>query len=201
MIYCNFSDFKVGDLEKKVKQYYDIQTNIRPEDSTFQDGFSKFYKLNNSTWKNPAIMKPLFFNLFSAFVEMKQKFINVEYTTVLILLSRVTGITEKSFSSKILHTLYTDKPILDSKVIAKLKNNLVSEFTTKTGYSGPVLTKNTCSIDEAIDFYDKVCNYYLLLVATNTNYINDFNNWLTSIGISHNSISNTKKIDFWMWLT
>ena len=57
-------------------------------------------------------------------------------------------------------------------------------------------------IKEAMGFYSEVELYYNELKtepATKT-YLEDFDNWCNSQGINPSLISETKKIDFWMWL-
>lgn len=186
---------------KAVFDYCSLSKSVRPTKSYYQIKFSNFYKLNNSCWKSP-IMNQLFFDVFSAFDQMKKKHIKVTYAMILIMLSEISGMTEKSFASKILHTLYESKPIIDKKVIDKLNKESVSEFIETTQCRVPVSSSYVYSIDSAIELYKRFETYYTCLSADpNTKkYIKEFDLWLEKQGYSKSSISDTKKIDFWMWL-
>ena len=54
----------------------------------------------------------------------------------------------------------------------------------------------------AIDLHNCLKEYYDILKSAQStiSYINDFDNWCNSQGINPSLISDTKKIDFWMWL-
>lgn len=185
---------------KIVNQYLGIMNNVDPEYPKFQDSFSDFYQINNSGWKSPAIMKSLFFNVFSAFNEINKKGYQLNYEMIVTVLSKISGMTEKSFSSKMLHTLYKDEPIIDSKVIGKIQDKK-SDFKLATGYAQSLYVANY-TLPMAIDLHNCLKKYYdILKKDTSTiSYISDFDNWCNSQGINPSHISETKKIDFWMWL-
>ena len=188
-----------AELKKKIEQYVYIMSIRDPMNKTFQDEFAKFYQLNNSGWKSPSVMRPLFFNVFSAFNEMYGKGYKLSYDMVITMLSRISGMTEKSFSSKILHTFDTDEPIIDSQLIEKIHDESISNFKAKTGYCYSVYTMNLAMV---IDLHNCLKEYYDILKSyqSTISYINDFDNWCNSQGINPSLISDTKKIDFWMWL-
>ncbi len=185
---------------KIVNQYLDIMNNVNPENPKFQESFSDFYQINNSGWKSPAIMKSLFFNVFSAFNEINKKGYQLNYEMIVTMLSKISGMTEKSFSSKMLHTLCKDEPIIDSKVIGKIQDKK-SNFKLATGYAQSLYAANY-TLPMAIDLHDCLKKYYGILKkdASTILYISEFDNWCKGKGINSKLISDTKKIDFWMWL-
>lgn len=203
MLTLKFSDLfikhKPETVAKKIGQYVSIMSGVDPLDPNFQDKFADFYQLNNSGWKSPSIMRPLFFNVFSAFNEMCRKGYKLSYEMVIIMLSRISGMTEKSFSSKILHTFDTDEPIIDSQLIEKIHNESKSSFKAKTGYCHSLYTTNLAMV---IELHNCLKAYYgfLKVEPSTISYIRDFDNWCNGQGINSNLISATKKIDFWMWL-
>lgn len=99
--------------------------------------------------------------------------------------------------------------IIDQKMLEKLFRPYAAFKSKipliKSGIKGPIIKIGKGKtldnkLQDAIDFYDDVCNYYPLLIAANTQYIKDFDKWLGNLGIDPTSIFDTKKIDFWMWL-
>lgn len=200
MLTLNFNQISNKLDAKIVNQYLGIMDNVNPEDPKFQESFSDFYQINNSGWKSPAIMKSLFFNVFSAFNEINKKGYQLNYEMIVTVLSKISGMTEKSFSSKMLHTLYKDEPIIDSKVIGKIKDKK-SNFKLATGYAQSLYVANY-TLPMAIDLHNCLKKYYDSLKKDTSTilYISDFDNWCNSQGINPSRISETKKIDFWMWL-
>ena len=191
-----------AELKKKIQQYLRIMDNVDPDNLNFQTEFAEFYQINNSGWKSPAIMRPLFFNTFSAFNEICRNGYKLNYEMVITVLAKISGMPEKSFSSKILHTLDVNEPIIDSQLIRKIQNN-TSEFKLKTGYSQSLYATNYTLL-MAIDLHNCLKKYYDILKSepSTISYINDFNKWCKTpnIDIVPSLISETKKIDFWMWL-
>ncbi len=194
-----------SDLLKAIQQYLNIMKSVDPEDPYFQKNFSDFYQINNSGWKSPAIMRPLFFNVFSAFNEISKHGCKLNYEMIVTMLSKISGMPEKSFASKMLHTFYNDKPIIDSKVIGKIKKDMISpkvnDFIIKTGYPYK-LSSNNYTLAMAIALYKCLEKYYNILKSApaTKKYLVDFDNWCNNQGIKPSLISDTKKIDFWMWL-
>lgn len=205
MLQLNFSQI-IGKLDvKKVNQYLYIMNNVDPENTTFQENFSGFYQINDSGWKSPAMMRPLFFNIFSAFNEIIKKGNNLNYEMIVIMLSKISGMPEKSFASKMLHTFCKDEPIIDSKVIEKIKKDKiapkVNDFKIKTGYPYNLYsTKYTLNM--AIELHKCLKKYYNILKTdpATQKYLYEFDAWCASQKINSSLISDTKKIDFWMWL-
>lgn len=187
-------------LKEKIEQYLKIMSNVDPDDFAFQTEFADFYQIHNSGWKSPVIMRPLFFNVFSAFNELYKKGYKFNYEMVITVLSKISGMPEKSFSSKILHTLDVNEPIIDSQLIRKIQNK-TSEFESSTAYAHNLYaTKYTLLM--AIELHNCLKKYYGILKGEPSTklYINDFDIWCKTQRIDLNFISDTKKIDFWMWL-
>ena len=209
MLQLDFSQIAEELDTKTVKQYLYIMDNVDPENTTFQENFSGFYQINNSGWKSPSMMRPLLFNVFSAFNEIINKGNNLNYEMIVTMLSKISGLPEKSFASKILHTFCKDEPIIDSQVIEKIKNETESEFKaiTKYNYSFNYDSKYkklplSDKVNMAIELHKCLENYYNILKSepATKKYLDNFDNWCNSQGINPSRISDTKKIDFWMWL-
>lgn len=207
MLTLKFSDLfikhKPETVAKKIGQYVSIMSKVNPLDSIFQDEFAKFYQLRG--W-SAASKRPTFFGYFNDLLVASKK-TQITYADVI---NKFNPRNEKSFSSKILHTIYPDKPIIDQKVLAKLEGDI--DF--KKYYSTPLLVKRKTgkgkqniiigkdNVNDSKSFYCNLESYYdILKRQTSTiSYIEDFNNWCKTQGIKLRFISDTKKIDFWMWL-
>ena len=208
-----FIKYKPAAVANKIRQYVSIMSNVNPLDPKFQDNFAKFYQLRG--W-NADRKRPIFFGYFNElFVDSKKTVIT--YANVI---DKFDPRNEKSFSSKILHTIYPDKPIIDQKVLAKLEGDI--DF--KKHYLTPLLVKRKSGKDkygndkyniiigkdnanDSKSFYCNLESYYDILKRqpSTISYINKFDNWCKTQGInlsliSNTKISDTKKIDFWMWL-
>lgn len=199
-----------AELKEKIEQYVHIMSIRDPMNKTFQDEFAKFYQLRG--W-NAASKRRNFFEYFNdLFVASKGT--RITYANVI---DKFYPRNEKSFSSKILHTIYPDKPIIDQKVLAKLERDI--DFKKK--YPTPLLVKRKSGkdkygkdkyniiigkdkVNDSKSFYCNLEAYYDILKSkpSTISYIYDFNNWCKNpnIGIDPSLISDTKKIDFWMWL-
>ena len=100
------------------------------ENELFRKYFTDFYKLDSGSWKG-AISQEIFYRLFEgvkvnfndvgynlAVISNKnQALLTSAYSYIYNLLSCVSGYNEKSFSSKILHTLCNESPIIDSNIL------------------------------------------------------------------------------------
>lgn len=186
-------------LKKAIDQYLIIQNEFDndsiPLDKNpeFQKAFTDLYRLREGSWGNELIMRSLFFKYF----EMYRKFMNngnmPDYSYILNDLSYISDKTEKSFASKILHTLDNEKPILDSKVI----NQLNKEFPNK--FSGLIKPQNKkYSLPEAKALYDAIVNCYNSLVndANSQSFESNFDKEFKT----YSSITLIKKIDFYLWV-
>ncbi len=190
---------QVNKLNKAIGQYSSIQKEFKNNGKTldgnlkFQEVFTKLYKLSEGSWNNELIMRPLFFKYF----EMYRKFMNngnmPDYWYILNDLSSISGKTEKSFASKILHTLDNTKPILDSKVL----NQLNKEFPNN--FSSLIKPQNKkYSLSEAKDLYDAIgiCYNSLIIDANSQSFESEFNKKFKD----GSAITLIKKIDFYLWV-
>ena len=215
MLTLNFSNLipdpkAEAKLKEKIEQYVQIMRRRDPMNKTFQDEFAKFYQLRG--W-NAASKRPIFFGYFNDLLVASKK-TQITYANVI---DKFDHRNEKSFSSKILHTIYPDKPIIDQKVLAKLERDI--DF--KKDYPTPLLVKRKSGkdkygkdkyniiigkdkVNDSKSFYCNLEAYYDILKGepSTISYINDFNKWCKTpnIDIDPSLISETKKIDFWMWL-
>lgn len=198
-----FIKYKPAAVANKIGQYVSIMSNVNPLDSKFQGDFAKFYQLRG--W-NAVSKKPIFFGYFNNLLVDSKKTV-ITYANVI---DKFNPRNEKSFSSKILHTIYSDKPIIDQKVLAKLEGDI--DF--KKRYPTPLLVKRKSgknkyniiigkdNVNDSKSFYCNLEAYYNILKGqpSTISYIDDFDNWCKTQGINLSFISDTKKIDFWMWL-
>ncbi len=198
-----FIKYKPAAVANKIGQYVSIMSNVNPLDSKFQGDFAKFYQLRG--W-NAVSKKPIFFGYFNNLLVDSKKTV-ITYANVI---DKFNPRNEKSFSSKILHTIYPDKPIIDQKVLAKLEGD--KDF--KKRYPTPLLVKRKSgknkyniiigkdNVNDSKSFYCNLEAYYNILKGqpSTISYIDDFDNWCKTQGINLSFISDTKKIDFWMWL-
>ena len=209
MLTLNFKDlfinYNPATVAKKIGQYVSIMSNVDPLNSKFQDEFAKFYQLRG--W-NAEGKKDIFFTYFNDLL-VASKRTKITYANVI---DKFNPRNEKSFSSKILHTIYPDKPIIDQKVLAKLERDI--DF--KKYYPTPLLVKRKSgkgkytiiigrdTVGDSKGFYCNLEAYYAILKRepSTISYINKFDNWCKTpnININPSLISETKKIDFWMWL-
>ena len=227
MLTCKFADlfinYKPDSIADKVKQYVGIIESVKPFDPDFQKEFATFFTMNVTTWMSKEILtdtggetdgltrKEVFFKILNKHLCMGKsaKYENIIKDLAIVPMKDKHGSVQISFASKILHVIDNSKPIIDQKMLLKLlkpNSDFVSSVPLiKSGIKKPVVKVGKGKtfdnkLQDAIDFYDDVCNYYPLLIAANTQYIKDFDSWLGSIGVKPTSISDTKKIDFWMWL-
>lgn len=217
MIICNFNDFK-NDPEKWDKlliglsRYTTImdikKTTNATTNATFQYFFSKFYDLNQTWW----IQKRHDVNFYAVMNTLSQK-VPFNYATAINALQKQavslgSSRIDKSFASKILHTYDDSKPILDKKVLEKLfksPNFFPKQFikSKKNKVSGVDEINATAkyTIQESIALYNEIEKYYKIIIPANSQYLQDFDAEFTRLGLTaYTKISDTKKIDFWMWL-
>lgn len=101
----------------------------------FRKYFTDFYRLTQGAFSTPA-MQEVFYRLFQSICELYNTKYNrcLNFKNIETIISSVAGDKEKSFSSKILHTLDNDSPIIDSNVLKGLKLQ-----------SSPELYKDLCN--------------------------------------------------------
>ena len=118
--------------------------------------------------------KEAFFQILDKYMKMPK--CTVTYSNIIQDLSSVPmrngkGNVQISFSSKILHVIDNNKPIIDQKMLLKLANS-ASGFTSSvglkvTGKKKPVVHVGNGTICDAIKFYSDVETYYPKLISFN----------------------------------
>lgn len=149
------------------------ETNIST-DADFQRIFNGFYVVRrNETWRK------IYYDLFE-----QVKTGTPTFASILTHMYECTGNIEPSFSSKMLATIFTDKPIWDRYVVQNL--NLKLEGTTKQE-----------RFENAITLYSDMEKWYVDFMKTNKakECIEVFDRMLPS----YKHISNIKKIDSILW--
>lgn len=245
MITLKFSDIysKLNSNRSKLNKYLNVLKIYDPTDPGFQKDFVGFFTLNptdwirntseingTNTWMDGITRKEAFFQIFDKYVKMPKS--AVTYSDIIHDLSSVPmrngkGNVQLSFSSKILHIIDKNKPIIDQKMLLKLAGPM-SGFTSSvvlkvTGKKKPVVHVGDGTICDAIKFYSDVENYYPQLISfnkqsnnspetykngelddkglgKNATYFENFDNWRKEQKINSGIISDVKKADFWMWL-
>lgn len=143
-------------------------------DADFQRVFNGFYLVRrNSEWRK---------SFYDFFEDAKNKFVTFE--EILTYLYEATGNIEPSFSSKMLATLDSSKPIWDRYVIQNLQIKL--EGNTKKD-----------KLKNAIRLYDDIEMWYKEFLQTNKakEYIAAFDLALPN----YSWISDIKKVDSILW--
>lgn len=168
-------------MELAVKKYLEILEIFNTsadvsQDLIFQKKYNYFYRVMKKK-------KEFYIEYYSYMNECKQENINnIDFPSVFSHFKEKFGRDEASFSSKLLHTLNNDSPIIDSIVLKNL--NLLKEYRRKNS--------------NKIDIYNKVVSIYKSLLIDNHYIIDEFDKKFSK---EKNSISNTKKIDFILWQT
>ena len=156
---------EIQDLYKKCKNLNNLKA---PDCIDFQKKFNGFYKVRrNKNWRKE------FYDLF----EQNKNNKNISFDDIYDELLKKTGKREKSFVSKLVHTINNDSPIIDQNVLRGLGikgNNPIAIFNNlETEY------KRT-----------------LLPDAKAQNFFNDFDTAFPKAKL----ISDVKKIDFYLWV-
>lgn len=130
------------------------------ENQIFRKYFTDFYKLDSGSWKN-ATSQEIFYRLFegirvnfndvgynlAGISNQNQALLTSAYSYIYNLLSHMSGYNEKSFSSKILHTLCNESPIIDSNILGGFGMSAQEE-------------KGTISSRKATAVYEKLFSFY-----------------------------------------
>lgn len=158
----------------------------------FQKMFNTFYGLNVSGGMNIKN----FYSIFSKYEKEKAKKKIFAYTNIINDLydpTIGTGRVEKSFASKMLHTFDPNEPIIDSVVLKKLLNDPdTAPFFEGIKKSGSFTVGNSIDLHNAL----KKCYYEKLIpFAKGIGYFMEFDKLFPGA----KSISETKKIDFYLW--
>jgi hypothetical protein len=147
------------------------------QDSNYQRVFNAFYVVRrNSKWRK----------IYYEYFESQKKNKHLTFEIVLRYLYEKTGQVEASFSSKLLSTITPDMPIWDVYVLKNLGLKMK-------------LGKPQDKIEQAIRLYQEIQETYMRLVKSE---------WGRSAIVKFNEvlpdsrwISDTKKIDFFIWQT
>ena len=143
-------------------------------DKDFQREFNGFYIVRrNAEWRN------IYYDLFE-----KMKTEEAIFSKIITHLFEKTGNIEASFSSKMLATIYPDRPIWDQYVIRNLNLKLTGKSKQET-------------LNNAIKLYSDIENWYhnFLLTDDAKECIAVFNSALPK----YNWVSDLKKVDFFLW--
>ena len=145
-----------------------------PASPEFQQSFNGYYRIRrNAEWRN------VYYALF-----IKARAEHFSFAQILSALYGETGNVEASFSSKMLATIDSSKPIWDQYVL----QNLGLELTGKTQDEKPHNAIILC--DEIVRWYEE----YLQTDEAQRN-IQEFDRWLPQ----YSWVSNVKKIDCFLW--
>lgn len=179
---------KIIDGAKKYIQIFDLYNSLNslnnlndPKCVNFQKTFNSFYKLirHNAAWyKN-------FYDTFDAVKTMK----NIDFCDVYKIFSKLTGRDEKSFSSKMYHTINNNSPIIDQNVLKGLK----IRGRSKKGNGIAIYNELW------IEYYK---NNGLIDCAKRDNLSEQFDGLCCRGGIKVSDLSKislVKKIDFYLW--
>lgn len=143
-------------------------------DKDFQREFNGFYIVRrNAEWRK------IYYDLFE-----KMKTEDATFSKIITYLFEKTGNIEASFSSKMLATIYPDKPIWDQYVIRNLNLKLAGKTKQET-------------LNNAIKLYSDIENWYqnFLLTDDAKECIAVFNSSLPK----YSWVSDLKKVDFFLW--
>lgn len=145
-----------------------------PSSPEFQRRFNGYYRIRrNAEWRS------IYYALFT-----KARAENYTFEKIILSLYDATGNVEASFSSKMLATIDSSKPIWDQYVL----QNLGLELTGKTQEE---------KIQNAIMLYDEILRWYNEYLKTEEaqQNIQEFNRWLPQ----YSWVSDVKKIDCLLW--
>ncbi len=154
---------EIMDLSHKV----DVSTN--PE---FQRMFNGFYRMRQKTKE--------YYSFFFSYMERMKANKNLEYKDVIEAIFDKFNRKEKSFSSKLLHTINPEMAILDSIIISNLE----------------IIISPNASVNSIISSYDNL-NAELKAICDSIQGKKMIN--LFDSTFPNNSISDIKKIDFVLW--
>lgn len=145
-----------------------------PSSPEFQRLFNGYYRIRrNSEWRSAY---------YALFVQAKEN--NYSFEKIITFLYEATGNVEASFSSKMLATIDSSKPIWDQYVL----QNLGLELTGKTQDE---------KLQHAILLYGEIVHWYEEYLKTDEakKNIQEFDRWLPR----YSWISEVKKIDCLLW--
>jgi len=160
---------------KMVARYQYLMENLHSVDISEHADFQRTYNCFFQLRRNQVYRKQHF-----TFMENHKHNAKTSFKEILTFLSSIQDTTEASFASKMLSIINPDMPVLDSKVLQKLKIKKSAKST----------------LDEAVNIYNQICDWYDDFVETETfkSWINLFDEHFPNSGISA-----AKKIDFVLW--
>lgn len=134
-------DAALPKIEKGLKQYLWLQSKMKTsshfhEDVDFRRKYNHFYKVRRGlVWRN---------TFYKLMAQAKKE--HLQFHTVLESLRQATGRYEASFASKLVATLDTSMPVIDSVVLKNLKMRLPSATASDRAAKISKLHKNlsTC---------------------------------------------------------
>lgn len=144
------------------------------QDKDFQREFNGFYIVRrNAQWRQ------IYYDLFEAL-----KTETATFSSIVNFLYEKTGNIEASFSSKMLATMYSEKPIWDRYIVQNLNLKLSGKTKLET-------------LKNAVELYSDIENWYLdfLLTEDAKECIALFNSSLPK----YSWVSDLKKVDFFLW--
>ena len=143
-------------------------------DKDFQKTFKNFYKLR----------LPKGYDEFFGYFE-KIKTLKIDFDIILSELQQITGRVEASFTSKVLHTIDTTSPVIDSLVFAKLGWSLPKswEFQQKR---------------KTLDTYNRLKKFYKSTLE-NEKWQVMSKEFEQKINYNNYTISEEKKLDTLLW--
>lgn len=174
---------------RSICKYLCIMSAVVPLNSAFQYYFSSFYGLNRLSVGKRAN----YYKIFDDYA--KNSMSTCSYVNIVTCLANSiigTNRIEKSFGSKMLHTLKPDEPIIDSIVIDNLQDDPNTAPYLKN------VVKSSYTITDAVNLHNalKDCyKQYLIPYAKNVKYFDAFD--MAFPFAKH--ISEVKKIDFYLW--
>lgn len=160
------------DKYKRIMRKFN-QVNVS-QDKDFQREFNGFYIVRrNAEWRQ------IYYDLFEAL-----KTEGSTFSTIVTFLYEKTGSIEASFSSKMLATMYPEKPIWDRYVV----QNLNLKLTGKTKQE---------RLNNAIELYSYIEKWYQDFLSTENAKacIALFDTTLPK----YSWLSDVKKVDFFLW--
>ncbi len=164
-------------IEKGIRKYCWIQDKFLrynvSKDQEFQTRYNDFYKVRRN-----AIWRAYYYEL----LEMA-KVQGITFTRALHILRERTGRIEASFASKLVATIYTNKPVMDRFVLDNFGLRLPYQYTSNRE-------------SKTIQIYNQLCQEYeelmtLPIVDTVCAKFNQLYPWV--------NISDLKKVDLMLW--
>lgn len=167
------------DMEISVKKYLEILELFSKsidvsKDLAFQKKYNHFYRVMKKK-------KEFYDEYYSYMNKCKLKELkDINFEIVFLHFKEIFKKNEASFSSKLLHTINNESPIIDSIVLKNL--NLLNEFKKKDS--------------NKIEIYNKIVLIYTDLLIEYPYLIDEFDKKFPK---EKELISNIKKIDFILW--